>query len=182
MKRRSAPAGVTAAARGDIERARLGHVCGRGLPVRPMVLAPLPQASAQPTAPPLAKRAITRQARADQLRRARAAAQVLRAAFPQVEQLRIELTFADRSSISPAAQVHMLYPPARAFFTFPCPHSDCEGEFELEGAVRIAMSGGTHIARGSVLCEGARPSEKGSRRRCELQLTYVITAVHRGGA
>ncbi|MGH8219145.1 MAG: hypothetical protein ACREUT_11375 [Steroidobacteraceae bacterium] len=94
--------------------------------------------------------------------------------------LRIELTFADRSSISPAAQVHTLYPAARAFFTYPCPHSDCDGEFELEGAVRLAACGGTHAVQGSLVCSGARPGEKGSRRPCELQLAYSITADHQG--
>ena len=141
-----------------------------------MASAPVSPAAGQPDRPALPNRATTRQDRADQLRRARAAAQPLRAAYPEVGLLRIELTFADRSSISPAAQVHTLYPAARAFFTYPCPHSDCDGEFELEGAVRNAVRDATHSAQGSLLCGGARPSEKGSKRPCELQLAYVITA------
>jgi hypothetical protein len=105
----------------------------------------------------------------------------MRAAFPDVEQLRIELSFADGSSISPAAQVHTLYPPARAFFTYPCPHSDCDGEFELASAIRLAVSDGTHHAQGSLPCGGARPSDKGAKRPCELRLAYVITARFRRG-
>jgi hypothetical protein len=112
------------------------------------------------------------------LRRARAASQPLRVAFPQVERLRIELSFEDRTSSNPAAQVHMLYPPARAFFTYPCPHSDCDGEFQLEGTVRRAVSDSTHTAQGSLLCGGARPGENGSKRPCELRLAYAITADH----
>lgn len=100
---------------------------------------------------------------------------MLRTAFPQVAQLRIELSFVDARSISPAAQVHTLYPPARAFFTYRCPHSDCDGEFELAGIVRAAVSEGTQEARGSLLCAGARPGEKGSKRTCELRLAYAIT-------
>jgi hypothetical protein len=129
-------------------------------------------------APP--KRPVTRQGRTDDLRRARAAAQALRTAFPQVEQLRIELSFADASSISPASQVHTLYPPARAFFTYPCPHSDCGGEFNLADVIGMALSAGTHETHGSLLCTGARPGEKGSKRACELRLFYAVSA-HRSG-
>ena len=125
---------------------------------------------------------VVRQDRNEDLRRARAAAQVLRIAFPQVEQLRIELTFMDESSICPASQVHTLYPPARAFFTYRCPHSDCDGEFELASIIRIALMEGSHEARGSLLCTGARPGEKCSKRACKLSLAYTITADVSSGA
>lgn len=138
-----------------------------------------PARQADGSAPP--KRAIARQGRADQLRRARAAAQVVRVAFPKVEQLRIELSFEDRSSTSPTAQAHMLYPPARAFFTYPCPHSDCDGEFDLESAVRKAVGDGPHEVQGSLACGGARIGEQGSKRPCELRLTFSITARPHGG-
>jgi hypothetical protein len=134
------------------------------------------RSAGHPPAPPLQSRAGNPRSRADDLRRARAAAQALRIAFPQVAQLRIELSFMDASSISPASQVHTLYPAARAFFTYRCPHSDCDGEFELADIIRMAMSEGTHEAHGSLLCTGARPGEKGSKRACELQLAYAIAA------
>jgi hypothetical protein len=133
-------------------------------------------------APVLPNRTVTRQDRTDDLKRARAAAQLLRIAFPQLEQLRIELSFIDPSSISPASQVHTLYPPARAFFTYRCPHSDCDGEFELTDIIRMAVSCGTHEAHGSLLCAGARPGEKSSKRTCELRVAYTVTArVSTGG-
>lgn len=112
----------------------------------------------------------------DDLRRARAAAQVLRSAFPHVQRLRIELSFADASSITPASQVHTLYPAARAFFTYRCPHSDCGGEFQLAEIVRAAMSDGLHEAHGALLCTGLRPAERGSKRSCQLRLVYTISA------
>ena len=127
------------------------------------------------------KRAVTRQSRTDQLRRARAAAQVLRAAFPEVEHLLIELSFENRSATSPTGQAHMLYPPARAFFTYPCPHSDCDGEFDLESAVRAAVHDGSHTVQGSMPCGGARIGEQGSKRPCGLRLAYAITARPHGG-
>lgn|GEM_PF-736205 len=167
---------ATAAARGDTEQVCLARLRVEAPDQLRMATAPVQSADGQPSEPALPNRATTRQARADELRRARAAAQALRAAYPEVGLLRIELTFADPSSISPAAQVHTLYPAARAFFTYPCPHSDCDGEFELEGAVRTAVGNGTHSTQGSLLCNGARPGEKGSRRSCELQLAYAISA------
>jgi hypothetical protein len=116
-----------------------------------------------------------RQDRGEQLRRARAASQLLRAALPAVAQLRIELGFDGGTSSAPADQTHVLYPPAAAFFTYRCPHSDCDGEFELGDAVRGAMSQhGT--AAGSLQCRGTRPGGGGARRPCELRLSYTITA------
>ncbi len=140
-----------------------------------MVLDLPSQSAGRPSATALPNRAVNRQGRLDDLRRARAAAQVLRIAFPQLEQLRIELSFVDASSNSPASQVHTLFPPARAFFNYRCPHSDCDGDFELADIIRAAVSDGTHVTRGSLLCAGARPGEKGSKRACELRLAYAIT-------
>jgi hypothetical protein len=101
---------------------------------------------------------------------------VLRSAFPELERLRIELSFVDASSTSPASQVHTLYPAARAFFTYRCPHSDCGGEFELADIIRTAVSDRMHEAHGALLCTGVRPAERGSKRACELRLVYAISA------
>jgi hypothetical protein len=118
-----------------------------------------------------------RQSRGDQLRRARAAAHLVRAAFPSVEQLRIELSFKDASPTPPAAQAHVLYPPAPAFFTYRCPYSDCDGEFDLQSAVCRAMSADYHTEAGSLACRGSRPGEGGAKRPCDLRLDYTITAL-----
>ncbi len=59
--------------------------------------------------------------RMERLKRDRAAAAVLRAAFPTVERLCVELSFTSTTSNTPAFQSHQLHPPARAFFHFPCP-------------------------------------------------------------
>ena len=152
------------------------------IPSMPTAARPLPKPAKPAAGSASPVRALTRQDRADQLKRARASARVLGAAFPAIERLRIELTFEDPSSTSPAAQVHTLYPPARAFFTYVCPHSDCDGEFELEGAARLAVSDSSRIARGSLLCGGMRPGEVGSKRPCALRLSYAITARFPGGA
>ena len=59
----------------------------------------------------------------------------LRDVFPDVDQLRIELIFNDTSAYTPSPQLHTLYPAAPAFFRFACPCADCDGDFDLTGAV-----------------------------------------------
>ena len=120
--------------------------------------------------------AATRQERMDQLRRDRATASVLRTAFPAVQQLRIELKFVGPGSVVPTPQSHVLYPPARAFFEYPCPYSDCDGQFDLAGAVKAALASAAHRVEGVLACHGSRPHEHTSRQPCQLQLVYEVTA------
>ena len=120
--------------------------------------------------------AATRQERMDQLRRDRATASALRAAFPAVQHLRIELKFEGPGSSVPTPQSHLLYPPARAFFEYPCPYSDCDGQFDLTDAVKVALAHAEHRAEGVLTCRGSRAHERTSRRPCQLQLVYQITA------
>jgi len=123
--------------------------------------------------------AATRQGRMDQLRRDRATAQVLRTAFPTLQHLRIELRFQGPASSVPTAQSHVLYPPARAFFEYRCPYSDCDGQFDLGGAVKAALADDTHRAHGFLECRGSRGHDPTSRRPCLLQLLYEVTATYR---
>jgi hypothetical protein len=120
----------------------------------------------------------TRKEQMEQLRRDRATAPVLRTAFPTLEHLRIELRFQGSGSSVPTSQTHMLYPPARAFFEYQCPYSDCDGQFSLDGAVRAALADATHRAEGVLECHGSRGQEPASRRACLLQLTYEVIATH----
>ena len=112
----------------------------------------------------------------EQLRRDRATAQVLRAAFPAVQQLRIDLKFVGPHASAPTPQSHVLYPPARAFFEYPCPYSDCDGQFDLGSAVNAAMADATHRAEGVLECQGSRRGDHASKRSCLLQLVYEVTA------
>ena len=114
----------------------------------------------------------------EQLRRDRATAPVLRTAFPTLEHLRIALRFQGSGSSVPAPQTHMLYPPARAFFEYQCPYSDCDGQFTLDGVVRAALADATHRAEGMLECHGLRGQDPASRRACLLQLTYEVTATY----
>jgi hypothetical protein len=110
------------------------------------------------------------------LRRDRDLAPLLRAMFPKLQHLQIELRFAGPGSNVPAAQTHRLYPPARAFFEYRCPHSDCDGRFQLDDAVRIAVRDTAHRAEGLIECTGFRGQVPSARRPCLLQLNYHVTA------
>lgn len=121
---------------------------------------------------------ITRQERKDQLRRDRATAQVLRTAFPSLQNLRIELRFEGGGSSTPTPQSHVLYPPAPAFFEYRCPYSDCDGQFDLGSAVKTATADAKHQAQGVLVCRGSRGLDPSSRRPCLLQLNYDVTATY----
>jgi hypothetical protein len=122
--------------------------------------------------------AAARLERKDRLRRDRANSLTLRAAFPNVQQLRLELAFASTQATTPAAQSHVLHPPALAFFEFPCPYADCDGRFDLSGAVKDALGGATHQATGALECSGQRAVNPGSKQICELRLSYTVTATY----
>jgi hypothetical protein len=113
----------------------------------------------------------------ERLRRDRAAALVLRAAFPAVQELCLELSFASTTSNTPAFQSHRLHPPARAFFHFPCPYADCDGHFDLASAVAAALADPAQRNTGTLECSGLRAGERTTKLLCGLQLNYTVTAI-----
>lgn len=122
------------------------------------------------------KAAAARQERTERLRRGRAASLVLSSAFPAIQQLRLNLQFEGGSANAPASQLHVLHPPARAFFTFPCPFADCDGEFDLSDAVNAALVHRSHGAEGVLECSGGRFCKHGAKQPCLLRLSYSVTA------
>jgi len=125
-----------------------------------------------------AHKAAVAQSPAERLRRGRAAALAVRAAFPRVQQLRIDFKFEETSSYALAPQSHLLYPPARAFFVFPCPHANCDGQFDLTTIVRSTVADDTLASRGTVVCSGSRALDHGgSKQPCGLNLIYSVTAL-----
>lgn len=120
-----------------------------------------------------------RQDRTERLRRDRAAALALRTAFPSVQLLRLELKF-EGSANTPTSQSHLLHPPARAFFKFPCPYADCDGQFDLDSAVQAALADPAHRAEGMLECSGTRTRAQASKQPCQLHLNYTITATFQG--
>lgn len=124
-----------------------------------------------------ARSAAARQDRSSQLRRDQEAAPKLRAVFPAIEQLRFELSFEGGAVNTPVPQSHVLHPPARAYFSFPCPYADCDGRFELAAAVHAAVEGPSHRIEGVLECAGSRGTESAARLPCQLRLRFALTAV-----
>ncbi len=116
--------------------------------------------------------------RAERMRTSRAAALALRVAYPGVRQLRLELSFEGASTHEPAAQSHLLYPAARAFFEFPCPHSGCDGQFDLTSVVARTVADETEVCEGRMQCTGSRAQQHNSRQPCGLQLSYSVAALY----
>lgn len=125
--------------------------------------------------------AALRQERAERLRRDRAATLTLREAFPSVQQLRLELKFEGAAANLPAAQSHVLHPPARAFFAFPCPHADCDGQFDLTAAVGAVLTNQAVGAQGVLKCPGQRLDRGAARVPCELDLHYSFNVMYQRG-
>jgi hypothetical protein len=126
--------------------------------------------------------AALRQERAERLRRDRAATLTLRETFPAVQQLRIELRFEGTAPNIPTSQSHVLHPPAQAFFSFPCPHADCDGQFDLTAAANAVLSNQPVAeAQGVLKCSGQRLDRRASRVPCELHLHYKLSVLYKDG-
>lgn len=120
--------------------------------------------------------AAKRQERRERMRRNHATALALREVFPGVQQLRLEFVFSGPSSTTPATQAHTLHAGARAFFEFPCPYADCDGQFDLSAAVKAALANRTHRATGELECSGKRAVRVGASELCRLHVNYTVTA------
>lgn len=117
-----------------------------------------------------------RRDRLERLRRDRIAAQPLRRVYPRMAQLRLEFSFDDGSALPPASQLHTLHPPAAAFFRFPCPFADCDGQFDL--TAEVAEAAGLKAPREVTRrfeCQGVRARDRLTGHRCGLKLECTIT-------
>jgi hypothetical protein len=97
--------------------------------------------------------------------------------FPVVEQLRFDLSFEGGGTVTPVPQSHVLHPPARAYFSVPCPYADCNGRFELGAAVSAAVADPSHRVEGVLECTGSRVSDFRSTPLCQLRLHFTLTAI-----
>ena len=120
----------------------------------------------------LARPAKGREALRERQSRDRAAAPALRARYPKVASLQVDFDFSDRTEFLPSPQVTVFHPPARAYFCFACPYSDCDGEFDLTRTVDLMLSGQEPRVDGQLSCAGTR--HRGIR--CTLCLEYSVTA------
>jgi hypothetical protein len=120
--------------------------------------------------------AAKRQVRRERLRRRHATALPLREVFPAVQQLQVELIFRGPGSSTPPMQSHTRHAAARAFFEFPCPYADCDGQFDLSTAVKTVVANAPHRTTGELECSGKRVVRMGASELCGLRLNYTVTA------
>jgi hypothetical protein len=104
-------------------------------------------------------------------RRDRAQTPTMRTRYPQLESLRLDFDFSDSGPFTPAPQVTVLHPPATAFFSFPCPYDDCDGEFDLTSPIDTMVRGGEKHCEGQLRCSGHRNGNKG-KFSCTLTLAF----------
>jgi len=107
-------------------------------------------------------------------RRDRATAPVLRNAYPQFASLRLEFDFSEPETSAPAPQALVLHPPSQAYFVFPCPYADCDGEFDLTSTVAALARSGEASCEGNQRCGGQRVRDHRGRMPCQLTLEYFI--------
>lgn len=107
-------------------------------------------------------------------------APTMRARFANIAKLQIDLTFAGTSRPPPSPQSHCFFPPARAFFRFACPCSECDGEFDLSAAVAELAEVKRPSARtgsGRMACEGVHFRERATAAPCPMALNWRLVIV-----
>jgi hypothetical protein len=102
----------------------------------------------------------------------------LRALFPAVIQLRVELDFASEFNCSPSGQLHILHPPSAASFRYPCPVAGCTGHFDLQEAVTQLLQQVDSSLTSTICCSGVRPQDRNTGKLCALELRYKLAATY----
>lgn len=110
-------------------------------------------------------------------RRQRDASPPLRTRYPELGALRVKFDFQDKGPFTPAPQVTTLHPPAPAYFVFPCPCSDCDGEFDLDGAISGMLTAGDAHREGRCHCPGQRQGDAKHKAACGLSVEYRVEVV-----
>ena len=131
------------------------------------------------------KPAVRRTPSSGELRRAgrqvdRMQAPMMRDRYAGVARLQVDLSFGAAAGTAPSAQSHSFYPPARAFFRFPCPCSECDGEFDLSTGVdelAAVRQPALRTASGRLDCEGVRYRERVNASPCRLSLSWRLAIV-----
>jgi hypothetical protein len=95
--------------------------------------------------------------------------------------MHVELQFLPAAAPPHAAQSFVLYPAAKAYFTYPCPYGDCDGTYNLDDEASRAMAvhhGQKDRVTGTIECMGTRSREGLPRQPCGLHVRYIISATH----
>jgi len=105
-------------------------------------------------------------------------APLLRASFPDVRELRIELQFEEEWQWAPSTQVHVMHPPARLALRYACPFPGCTGQFDLEEAVTRLLKDSAKSFSAEMRCIGVRPQKGGTNATCSGNMSLRVTAYY----
>jgi hypothetical protein len=116
----------------------------------------------------------------EEMRRAYAEALSVRERFPRVEQLVIDMAFADLKGIGRySPQMRSFSASAKAFFAFPCPRTLClHGGFDLDSIIVNLLHSHRTESTGTLKCNGWVHPERTENARCLLQMRYRLQAVY----
>jgi hypothetical protein len=106
----------------------------------------------------------------------------LKVAFPNVRELRIELAFDAESGWEASPQVHILHPPSRSTFRYPCPFAGCSGSFDLEFPVSTLLRTGKSGTSFVSSCSGVRPEDRSTGKSCGVCVRYRVDVVYEARA
>jgi hypothetical protein len=126
-------------------------------------------------------------ARRERMLSERTRAPALRDIYPDLGQLGIELVFDDRTApTTPSPQLRTLYPAAPGFFRFPCPCTDCDGDFDLTTAVAALVEKSSKrkpmSATGTLTCQGVRLRDRADNKSCTMEAAYKLVGLpHESG-
>jgi len=107
-------------------------------------------------------------------------APAMRSRYATIGKLQIDLGFTGSRQPPPSPQSHSYYPPARAFFRFACPCSECDGEFDLSGQVdELAQvkRPSARTASGRMSCAGVHFRERATATPCPMALNWRLVIV-----
>jgi len=102
----------------------------------------------------------------------------LRALFPDVEELTIELEFAHEFGWSPSNQLRILRPAALASFRYPCPFPGCSGWLDLDEPTQALLQNHEKSLVAELYCTGVRPKDRPIGKTCNVHVRYRIVATY----
>lgn len=105
----------------------------------------------------------------------------LRQECPRVEQLVVQLTFADPKGIAQhSPQMHTYSPAAKAFFAVACPSSMClHGGFDLGPIIAQMLAEGVGSVTGTSTCPGWRGPTRSDADRCLIEMRYRLSVSYK---
>jgi hypothetical protein len=117
-------------------------------------------------------------------RRAYAEAHSLRERCPTVEQLVVNMAFADlKQTGTYSGRMHSFSASAKAFFAIACPRTLClGGGFDLDPLILDLLGTGGTTSTGTLECRGWLDSARPAHAQCRLQALYRFEVRYNAGA